>query len=295
MDRAVDGGGVPTSTGLYGLLLVAFTAAVTVGVRAGALGFIGAATAISLLLLLLERWLPLDRERGAANDPQLPNDLGHAAVANGIAQLSDASALVVGALLAADARAGLGFALWPTGWPLVAQGMLAIVLADGLDYWRHRMLHRTAWLWPVHALHHSIDRLHVLKGPRNTFLDMVSRSVVVFGPLAALGAPAAALVWFPCAILVLGPIAHANLDLRLPAFVHRVLVTPPQHRVHHAMDPTLGDANFAVVTPLWDLLFGTYRQPDAGARPAVGIAGDTMPASFVRQALSPFLWGRFAG
>ena len=79
-----------------------------------------------------------------------------------------------------------------------------------------------------------------------------------------------------------------------PAMLHRLLVTPPEHRLHHAKAMSLCDGNFAVVTPLWDLVFGTFRHPDAYPLPEVGIADDPMPAGFWGQAFSPFLWKRFA-
>jgi sterol desaturase/sphingolipid hydroxylase (fatty acid hydroxylase superfamily) len=37
------------------------------------------------------------------------------------------------------------------------------------------------------------------------------------------------------------------------------------HRVHHAMEEREQATNFAAVSPIWDRLFGTYKdQPDCG-------------------------------
>jgi sterol desaturase/sphingolipid hydroxylase (fatty acid hydroxylase superfamily) len=256
---------------------------------AGPIGLAIAATVIAAVLLVLERLRPRSSADDARGDPQLGYDLGHAMIANGGAVVTDALALGFGTLAASNL---FGLHVWPTTWPVVVQGALAVVLADGLEYGRHRLLHRVAWLWPVHALHHSIERLHVLKGPRNTFLDMGMRSLVVYAPLAAAGVPPGLLLWYPLATLVLGPIAHSNIDFRLPAFAHRLLVTPPGHRIHHAKDLQLSEGNYAVVTPLWDIVFRTFHDPAGRIAPAVGIEHDPMPDDFVRQALSPFLWRR---
>ena len=188
----------------------------------------------------------------------------------------------------------LGATLWPTNLPFAAQVCLLLVVADGLEYWRHRLLHTVPWLWSVHALHHSVDRLHALKGGRNNFVDMALRGALVFAPLVALGVPREVLLWYPAVIVVLGPIAHANLALRFPAFMHRVLVTPPEHRLHHAADRGLADSNFAVVLPLRDVVFGTFSLPDDHAVPEVGIAGDPIPFGFLTQFVAPFVWPRLS-
>jgi sterol desaturase/sphingolipid hydroxylase (fatty acid hydroxylase superfamily) len=255
----------------------------------GPLGFLAAGSAMNVVLFVLEHRFPLVAGEGVVGDPEIPSDLGHTVLANGIAQATDAGMLALGALVAGKVGEVWGFHLWPTGLPFVAQVLILVLLADGIGYWQHRLDHRVSWLWPIHALHHDVRRMHVLKSARNTFADMVLRSIVVYGPLAMLGAPRDVIVWHPLTLLVLGPIAHSNVALPIPAFVHRLIVTPPGHRVHHAMSRSLSDGNFAVVTPLWDLLFGTFHDPAACPPPAVGI-DERIPAGFVRQALSPFWW-----
>lgn len=273
--------------------IVTFCAIVAAAEGGGPVAFGIAATGISGILLVLERVLPLAPGEDALRDPEIAGDLGHTMLANGLAQVTDAGMLLLGALVAGRIGETWGLGLWPSQWPLLAQGTLAVLLADGLEYWRHRLVHHVEWLWPLHALHHDAERLHVLKSGRNTVVDMAVRSVVVYGPLAALGVPTALLLWYPMMSLVLGPIAHANVAFRIPAFLHRLVVTPPGHRIHHARDAALGDANFAVVTPLWDVLFGTFRDPAHVDPPRVGIE-HRLPADFLGQALSPFLWRRSA-
>jgi len=274
---------------LWPALVTTFALITVLAAGAGPAALGVSATLITVILLVVERVRPRDVAEEPRGDPQLANDLGHALLANGSALATDAVSIAVGALAA---RQLFELHLWPSGSPVLFQGILAVVLADGLEYGRHRLLHRVAWLWPLHALHHRVDRLHVLKGPRNTFLDMGMRSVVVYAPLAAAGVPAALLLWYPLATVIFGPIAHANIDFRFPAFMHRIVVTPPGHRFHHAKDQRLSDGNFAVVTPLWDVAFGTFHDPSGQSAPAVGIEDDPLPDDFLRQALSPFLWRR---
>jgi ornithine lipid hydroxylase len=275
----------------YPLLLALFAVFVWLGAEAGALGFLLAATAISVVLFVLELVWPLVVEERVVGDPEVASDIGHTMLANGIAQATDAAMLAAGAIVAGRLGATWGVHLWPVGWPFVVQVLALVAVADGLVYWQHRLEHRVPWLWRIHALHHDVERLHVLKSGRNTFVDMALRSLVVYGPLAAIGAPADVIVWHPLVLLVLGPIGHANLALPVPDVVHRLVVTPQGHRVHHAKDQRLADGNFAVVTPLWDVLFGTFIDPAGMAPPPVGV-DDPLPGGFVRQALSPLVWGR---
>ena len=273
----------------YPGLLAVFAVMVARVSGSGPSGFFLAGIAINIVLFVLERRLPLVADEGLIGDPELPNDVGHTVFANGIAQASDAAMLAVGAVVAGKLGELWGLHLWPTTWPFAVQAVILVILADGLGYWQHRLEHRVSWLWRIHALHHDVRRMHVLKSARNSVADMVIRSIVVYGPLAMLGAPPAVIVWHPLVLLVLGPIAHSNVALPIPAFVHRLIVTPPGHRVHHALSRTLSDGNFAAVTPLWDLLFGTFNDPAGCPPPAVGI-DERLPAGFVQQALSPFVW-----
>ena len=36
---------------------------------------------------------------------------------------------------------------------------------------------------------------------------------------------------------------------------------PQWHRIHHSLQPEHFDKNFAGLLPLWDILFGTFRNP----------------------------------
>ncbi len=244
-----------------------------------------------LLLVALEVWLPADRERSLRSDPGWRNDVAHNVVGSGLGPaLSDALVLAAVALLAGRVAALVGGTLWPAHWPLVAQAALVIFLAEGLETVRHRAFHVVPWLWPIHAVHHAGDRLHVLKSGRVHALDMAARGLCVLAPLALLGAPTEALLAYPAANSVFGPIAHANLDLRVPAWLHGWLLTPAVHQVHHAREHELSLHNYAPVLPLWDRLLGTFLDPSGAPRPPAGLQQDPNPPRFWAQLTSPLGW-----
>jgi sterol desaturase/sphingolipid hydroxylase (fatty acid hydroxylase superfamily) len=98
-----------------------------------------------------------------------------------------------------------------------------------------------------------------------------------------LGASPHVVVWQFIAVTITGLVAHANIADRIPAYVHRLAVTPEFHRVHHAADPRLGNANFAAVLPLWDMLFGTHVDPLTVEVTDAGIHNDPIPRNFVAE------------
>jgi sterol desaturase/sphingolipid hydroxylase (fatty acid hydroxylase superfamily) len=239
------------------------------------------------ILFALELWIPGEPQGAALRDPALASDLSHMVLGNSLGgSLAQLLLLAATALAAGELAARFGGPLWPRRWPFAAQAALAIVLLDGLDVLRHRAFHRSPRLWRFHALHHAGDRLHIGKSGRNHFADVASRGLV-FAPLALLGAPVEALLAYPAAVQVLGPIAHANLDLRVPAFVHRLVLTPAVHRIHHARRAELALHNYANVFPLWDVLFGTFLDPAARERPAAGLDADPNPPGFLAEVLAP--------
>ena len=182
----------------------------------------------------------------------------------------------------------------PSGWSLWLQVPLLVLLADGLDYGRHRWQHTAAWFWPVHALHHNGDRLNILKSGRGHFLDMFLRNLLCYAPLALLGVPREVLLSYAAAVTVFGPIAHANVSIQVPKFLHRLVMTPQVHRIHHARARELSNSNYANVFPIWDVLFGTFEHPEGQPDFEYGIEGDTIPPDIVGQTLAPFAEWRSA-
>ena len=43
-------------------------------------------------------------------------------------------------------------------------------------------------------------------------------------------------------------------------FLEYIIVTPSQHRVHHAINPIYIDKNLAAIFCVWDRIFGTFQE-----------------------------------
>jgi len=184
---------------------------------------------------------------------------------------------------------------WPTAWPIVAQVGLAAVLAEAASYWQHRLSHRNAWLWRFHALHHSGGRLNLARTARFHFVDIGPGSFLVFAPLVMLRAPQGILVWAATLSGAFGVLQHANIRLRTPAWLDRLICTPAVHRFHHSRDWAESDANFGTMVMVFDRLFGSYRLPAGPGPAAVGIQDDPVPRDdFLAQTLDPLRRARAA-
>jgi len=252
--------------------------------------------AVAMVFLLGLEWLIPDRPgAGSARDPQFRNDVFHSIAGQGAGNAAGQMVFVVSAaLLAGEISERWGTILWPAQSSLWIQVPLAVVLTDGLDYWRHRWAHSSTWLWPVHMLHHDVEQLNVLKSGRGHFLDMFTRNLIVYAPLALVGAPREVMLVYAAAVTVLGPIAHANVSLRVPRFLHRWLMTPQVHHVHHARALELSCSNYANVFPVWDRLFGTFEHPENHGHFEYGIEEDSVATDILDQTLAPFVMWRTA-
>jgi sterol desaturase/sphingolipid hydroxylase (fatty acid hydroxylase superfamily) len=111
---------------------------------------------------------------------------------------------------------------------------------------------------------------------RNHLLDDLIKDSVFVGLALLLGVPPAQFVGLVVVTRLLESLSHANVRLSF-GVLDRLLVSPRFHRQHHAIGAghestgpgSLGGHNFAVLFPVWDLLFGTARF-DAGY-PATGV------------------------
>lgn len=145
--------------------------------------------------------------------------------------------------------------------PLLIAVPLLLLVADFTQYWVHRMFHAVRWLWPFHAIHHSIEDMDWLAGSRLHLVDVVVTRGLTYVPIFLLGFSREALGIYVFIVAAQATFIHANVRWELRG-CRRVLATPAFHHWHHAAEPEAIDRNFAVHTPVWDLLFGTYYLPD---------------------------------
>ena len=141
--------------------------------------------------------------------------------------------------------------------PLVAF-LVYILILDFGEYWRHRLQHAIPWWWALHSIHHAQEKMTFWTDDRNHVIDDMI-AALWFGGLALLiGVPPAQ---FPLIVLVLRvaeSLSHANVRLSFGRLGERLLVSPRFHRLHHGVLSAGEEGrNFAVLFPLWDMIFRT--------------------------------------
>lgn len=154
-----------------------------------------------------------------------------------------------------------------SGLPLWAAFLASVVLLDLAIYLQHVIFHAVPALWRLHRVHHADLDFDVTTGARFHPVEIALSMLIKFAVIAALGAPAAAVVVFEVLLNATAMFNHGNL--RLPSALDSALrifvVTPDMHRVHHSVEDHEVNSNFGFNLAVWDRLLGTYKdQPDAG-------------------------------
>jgi sterol desaturase/sphingolipid hydroxylase (fatty acid hydroxylase superfamily) len=150
-------------------------------------------------------------------------------------------------------------------WPFVTF-LAYIVVLDLGEYWRHRLQHRLPWWWALHSVHHDQRQMTLWADDRNHLLDDVL-AAVWSGSLALLiGVAPEEYPLVMIAFRLVESLSHTNVRLGFGRLGSPLLVGPQYHRLHHAIehaqapfDRTMG-CNFAVMLPVWDVIFGTWRR-----------------------------------
>lgn len=200
----------------------------------------------------------------------------------------------VGVALYADTQHwGLLNALHTPAWLAF---IASVLLLDLAIYLQHVLLHAVPGLWRLHRMHHTDLEFDLTTGVRFHPVEILLSMVFKLGVIAALGAPAVAVLIFEVVLNATSLFNHGNVRLlqRLDGALRWVLVTPDMHRVHHSWYPNETNSNFGFNLSWWDRLFGTYR-----AQPRDGHLGMTIGINQFREPrelrLDRMLWQPFHG
>jgi len=129
-------------------------------------------------------------------------------------------------------------------------------------------------------MHHADLEFDVTTGLRFHPVEILLSMVIKFTVVAALGAPAVAVLIFEVLLNATSMFNHGNVRIRgaLDRVLRWFIVTPDMHRVHHSILSSETNSNFGFNLPWWDRLFGTYR-----AEPAAGHDGMTIGIEVFRD------------
>ena len=137
--------------------------------------------------------------------------------------------------------------------------LLALVFLDFGTYWYHRLAHSVNIFWNRHVIHHSGEDFNTATALRQSISKFINISVFFFLPAALLGVS-------PIVIAIVTPfhlfiqVWYHTEHVGKLGWLEYIIVTPSQHRVHHALNPIYLDKNLSPVFCVWDRAFGTFQE-----------------------------------
>ena len=147
--------------------------------------------------------------------------------------------------------------LFPSHLNFLGQLIIALLLIEFGRYWVHRWHHRIGFLWWLHALHHSSERLYSINNFRFHPLNYVFNFLLSTFPLMLIGVPSEVLLGYLAISQPVIMLQHANIDFR-SGWLNYVFNTNELHRWHHSVLPSEANNNYGGAFIIWDIVFGTY-------------------------------------
>ncbi len=148
--------------------------------------------------------------------------------------------------------------------------LLGFVALDFAGYWNHRLSHHINFFWNQHVIHHSSEEFNLACALRQSISNLLGYFPLLLIPAALLGVPHKV-------IAVLAPIHlfaqfwYHTRHIGKMGWLEYVIVTPSQHRVHHAINPEYIDKNLGQIFCVWDRLFGTFQEEMDAVPPQYGV------------------------
>lgn len=180
--------------------------------------------------------------------------------------------------------------VWPHDWPVAAQMLLMMVLADGMRYWLHRWAHEWEPLWRFHAVHHSPHKLYWLNVGRFHPVDKGLQFLLDSLPFVLIGVGKEVFALYVVCYAINGFFQHCNIDLRL-GLLNYMVSGPELHRWHHSKWKEESNHNYGNNLIVWDWLFGTRYLPKDRQVDELGLVNRSYPMTFLKQMSTPFIPG----
>jgi len=212
-------------------------------------------------------------------------------------------------LLIPTAAVGIALLGEARGWgllnnldlPVWLAVILAVILLDLAIYLQHVLFHAVPAFWRLHRVHHSDMEFDLTTAVRFHPVEILLSMLIKMGLVAALGAPALAVMLFEVILNGMAMFNHGNVYLpwEWDNKLRRMIVTPDMHRVHHSVHRDETNSNFGFNLSVWDRLFGTYRdQPidgHTGMRIGLNDYRNERELGFTGLLLQPFRGGARGG
>ncbi|MCF6327842.1 MAG: sterol desaturase family protein [Devosiaceae bacterium] len=220
----------------------------------------GLAIIVILAAIFLERSNPFDSSWNK-NRGDLSGDITSTIVIFGILDsvLKSATPFLLLVLIANWVPGSINLPLW-------SQIILVGLLIELGSYISHRLHHKIGWLWSLHAMHHSPERMHTLNNFRFHPFNHIFNHIFMIVPVLLMGFSPEAILGYTALTLPLLLLQHSNIDFNF-GWLNYVLNTNQVHRWHHSNASSEGNKNLGRALVIWDQIFGTFYLPKKKATP----------------------------
>lgn len=137
--------------------------------------------------------------------------------------------------------------------------VIAFICIDFASYWGHRLNHSINVFWNQHVVHHSSEEFNLACALRQSISGLIGFGALFLLPAALLGIPAK-IITILAPLHLFGQFWYHTQHIGKMGWLEYLLVTPSQHRVHHAINPEYIDKNLSAIFCVWDRLFGTFQE-----------------------------------
>ena len=147
---------------------------------------------------------------------------------------------------------------------------VAFIAIDFAGYWNHRLNHKVNFFWNQHVIHHSSEEFNLACALRQSISNLIGYFPLLLIPAAVVGVPYNV-------IAILAPIHlfaqfwYHTQHIGKMGWLEYIIITPSQHRVHHAINPEYIDKNLGQILSIWDRLFGTFQEELDEVPPQYGV------------------------
>ncbi|MGB5376764.1 sterol desaturase family protein [Muriicola sp.] len=147
---------------------------------------------------------------------------------------------------------------------------IAFLAIDFAGYWNHRLSHHINFFWNQHVIHHSSEEFNLACALRQSISNLLGYFPLFLIPAALFGVPAEV-------IAIIAPIHlfaqfwYHTQHIGKMGWLEYIIVTPSQHRVHHAINPEYIDKNLGQILCVWDRWFGTFQEELEDVPPQYGV------------------------
>ena len=148
--------------------------------------------------------------------------------------------------------------------------LTAFICIDFASYWSHRLNHKINFFWNQHIIHHSSEEFNMACALRQSISNILGYGALFMIPAAVLGIPQEVIAIL-APLHLFGQFWYHTQHIGKLGWLEYIIVTPSQHRVHHAINPTYIDKNLSAVFCVWDRMFGTFQEELDDEPPVYGV------------------------